>query len=104
MPAVAPGYTLLAAAGAAEGLITLGMSYLLSAFSVALRSFSAAADSRQRAACFTAMAALVCPAPYQVLGLYPARCLAALAVLLQAHRKGAAGTYSPLAANRSMQV
>lgn len=79
-------------AAAAEGLITLGMSYLLSALFAAPHPFSAAADPEQRAAaCFAAMAALVCLAPYQVLGLYPARCLAALAVLLQAYRKGAAG-------------
>lgn len=77
---------------AAEGLIALGISYLLSTFFAAPHPLAASSDPEQRAAaCFAAMAALVCLAPYSILGLYPARCLAALTVLLQAHRKGAAG-------------
>ena len=76
----------------AEGMLILGMSYLLSAF-FALKVYTLRqTDYEQNAAiCFAFMAFLAVFTPYSVLGLMPARILAALAVLCASWRYGASG-------------
>ena len=76
----------------AEGMLILGMSYLLSAF-FSLKVYTLRqTDYEQNAAiCFAFMAFLAVFTPYAVLGLMPARVLAALAVLCASWRYGASG-------------
>lgn len=77
---------------AAEGLLVLGVSYLLAGWFAAGAAGLARADTAQRAgAVLTGMLALAVAARWQVWGFLPARAAAAALVLAAAWRRGTAG-------------
>lgn len=90
--ALAGGEGLAAIAlAAAQGMLIVGLGAALGACARRVRTAQGYAQAQRAALCILYMAALVCGAPYSVLGLSPAHVAAGFVCLAQAKRHGAQG-------------